>query len=403
MPARPNTAHTYLSAPAKQRLELLEAQLRNDYSRFIGFPATLDFDYAELLPFLSQVLNNVGDPYVSTWHGVHTKEFEQEVVDFFAELFRAPKGKYWGYVTNGSSECNLYALYVARQKYPNAPVYYSKTAHYGIPKNILLLGMNGVPLDTLPSGEMDYEHLRRELKQRSDTSAIVVATIGTTMTEAKDNVATIKQILLESGVTGSYIHADAALAGTYTALLEPRWPFDFEDGADSVNVSGHKFLGSPVPCGVIIVKKDHQKNIKQNTNYTGSPDSTITGSRNGHTPLIMWYAIQRWGKEGLRQRALGGFENAEYACRRLQAVGWPAWRNPNALTVMLASPSDHLIHKWQLANTGGWSHIICMPGITKDKIDRFIDDLCDTHELPATTEILEVPLVRQRFVETVAQ
>lgn len=362
-----------LSTHAQQRLTEYIARLADEHSRFIGFPATLDFNFDELAPLMQLFLNNLGDPYVDPLFSLHSKEFERDVIDFFAQLLRAPKDNYWGYVTNGSTESIMYGLYTAREHLPGARVYYSAAAHYGVPKNIHLLGIEGVKVNAQPNGEMDYSHLERLLQSGAGKPAIVLATIGTTMTEAKDNVATITK-LLEAHTPQHYIHADAALAGTYTALLQPRFPFDFADGASSVSISGHKFIGSPMPSGIVIVRKDMQA-AGGAMNYTGSTDTTISGSRNGHTPIMLWYAIQRWGEAGLRERAEDGLELAAYTHRRLKELGWPTWRNPQALTVMLATPSDALIHKWQLATAGGWSHIICMPSVTKERVDAFLDDL----------------------------
>lgn len=359
----------------KERLYQLFSKIERDYQHFLGFPASLDFDYQDLAPFLQRFLNNIGDPAIESWHTLSSKDIEQEVLAFFAELFRAKKNEWWGYVTNGSTECNLYALYLARHKFPRAKIYYSQAAHYSIPKNIHILAQEGVPVHTQPSGEMDYQDLRRQLAKDAGGPAIVVATIGTTMTEARDDVAKIKQTLTEAGVPDFFIHSDAALAGPYTALLQPHHPFDFADGADSVSISGHKFIGSPLPCGVIIVRKKDRDLLGSSANYTGSADTTISGSRSGHTPLFLWYALEQLGKDGLVRRAEQSLKVAEYTHRRLVALGWKAWRNPNALTVMLAAPSHELVVKWQLATQGEWSHIICMPGITTEKIDRFLHEL----------------------------
>src|ERR1051326_5815674 len=86
---------------------------------YLGYPLAIDFDYSELYPLLKYCLNNVGDPFVDSHVDMHTKEFEREVLHFFAELFHAPQKNWWGYVTNGGSEGNLYALYLARELYPN--------------------------------------------------------------------------------------------------------------------------------------------------------------------------------------------------------------------------------------------------------------------------------------------
>lgn len=370
---------TQVDAQTTELLQALTRDVDQAASRFIGFPAALDFDYEELAPLMQRFLNNIGDPASSPWIGLASKTMEREVLAFFAELFRAPEDDWWGYVTNGSTECNLYAMYAARQHFPDGVFYTSSHAHYSIPKNAHILDRKIVTVQAQSSGEMDYDDLARHLAAHPDKPAIIIATIGTTMTEARDNIQRIIAVTKASGVPGHHIHVDAALAGPYAALLQPHTPFDFEDGADSVGISGHKFIGSPMPSGVIIIRREHQQRLAGKMNYTGSADTTISGSRNGHTPLMLWYALRKYGREGLKRRAEQGLELAEYTHDQLQRISWTAWRNPTTLTVILRAPSEQLIRKWQLATHDGWSHIICMPGVTRQKIDDFIQDL--TQEL----------------------
>jgi histidine decarboxylase len=101
---------------------------------YIGYPAGVQFNYTELFPFLAYNLNNIGDPFVDSTTGMNTRSFEREVIQFFAELFKAPPGNWWGYVTNGGSEGNLYGLYLARELYPDGMVYYSEATHYSVQK-----------------------------------------------------------------------------------------------------------------------------------------------------------------------------------------------------------------------------------------------------------------------------
>lgn len=352
------------------------AEIRKDYPYFIGFPGSVDFDYSELLPFFQYLLNNVGDPYVSPLHANHSKRLEREVVDFFADLFHAPKSDRWGYVTNGGTEGNLYSLYVARELYPEAPVFYSNSAHYSIPKNIGILGMQGIAVASEESGEMDYSSLKKNIIKSGATQVIVVATIGTTMSEAKDNVYIIQHILDDLGFDdASFVHCDAALAGVYTAFAIPHHPFDFADGADAISISGHKFIGCPMPSGVVITRKSYRDKVVRSALYTGTPDSTISGSRNGHTPIMLWYTIKKLGTDGLRKRAINSMELARYLHTELRCIGWPAWKNEAAFTVVIKQPPKEIIHKWQLATYGGVSHVICMPGVTKEQLNSFIQDI----------------------------
>jgi histidine decarboxylase len=227
------------------------------------------------------------------------------------------------------------------------------------------------------SGRMDFADFEAQVDRNRDRPVIVVANIGTTMTEAVDDVRRIHQILDSLAIRRRYIHADAALSGIPLALMNPveRPGFDFADGADSIIVSGHKFLGTPMPCGVVVVRASHCAHLTRTGGYTGSPDTTITCSRSGHAAMMIWYALRRYGVDGLRERAERGRALAAYTHERLVDLGWDAWRNPHGFTVVLATPPPTVTTKWALASTHGRSHIICMPGVTEQMIDNFLVDL----------------------------
>lgn len=352
---------------------------------FIGYPAATDYDYKELYPFLEYSLNNVGDPYVQS-NDMHTKEFEREVIAFFSTLFNAPPDNHWGYVTNGGSEGNLYGLYLAREIYPNGMVYYTEATHYSVQKNIHLLNMESIVIRSQPNGEMDYQDLEATLQMNRHRPVIILANIGTTMTEAKDSVPNIRECLKKYAIKSSYIHCDAALTGIYLSLLGDN-DFDFSHGADSIAISGHKFLGSSITCGLVMVKKSYKDRIGKSIPYIGTLDTTITGSRSGFNALIFWYSIQKWGRAGLLKRAEECIENAQYLREELIAIHIKAWSNPNALTVVFPKPSVAICKKWQLATDNDIAHVICMPGITKEKLHEFVVDMRDSNYLSAQVEI----------------
>jgi histidine decarboxylase len=361
----------------RQKLQSYMSAVKERAHCFLGYPVAVDFDYTELYPLLQYPLNNLGDPWVESTYDLNSRSIEREVIGFFADLFNAPTHNAWGYITNGGSEGNLYALYVARDLYPQAIVYYSESTHYSIQKNIHLLNIPSIVVKATASGEMDYADLNDAAHQHRNKPAIVVANIGTTMTEAKDDVREIKKALKNSAIRSHYIHCDGALAGTYAALLDQGHTFDFAAGADSVAVSGHKFIGSPIPCGVVVVKKNYKDRIGHAIPYIGTLDTTITGSRNGHAPVFLWYALQKFGREGLKKRAEQCMKLAEYTLHKLRGMGIEAWRNPHALTVVFPKPSQALCIKWQLASEGPWAHVLCMPGRSQTLIDEFLQDLAE--------------------------
>jgi histidine decarboxylase len=56
-------------------------------------------------------------------------------------------------------------------------------------------------------------------------------------------------------------------------------------------MSGHKFPGTPWPCGVYMSRHKYQLYPPSAPMYIGSMDSTLSGSRNGLSPIVMWYYI----------------------------------------------------------------------------------------------------------------
>jgi len=358
------------------RLDALKNELDTFMEESMGYPVAFDFDYQQLAPFLDYSLNNIGDPFLSPTYRLHTHEFEREVLGYYAELTRAPKDQWWGYITNGGTEGNLYGLYLARELHPNCIVYFSQDSHYSVAKNLNFLGMRNIMIRALPSGEIDYDDLGETIRIRRDATPVIFANIGTTMKEGRDDLDRINRIFKKLALEKHYIHCDAALCGGYAAFLEPRQPWDFADGADSISISGHKFIGAPIPCGVVLANKSNVDRIAHAIAYIGGRDTTISGSRNGFTPLLLWYALRKLGKSGLKKRLKSCLDTASYAERSFKKAGIMAWRNPNALTVVFARPHQEIISKWQLATEGDSSHIICMPHISKQQVDTLIADIC---------------------------
>lgn len=344
----------------------------------IGFPGATDFDYTPLAELLCRhLLNNIGDPLVDGVAVNQTKAMEREVVAFVAGLLRAPDDDWWGHVTTGGSEGNLHGLHLGRSLHPDALLYLSEQAHFSLVKAAEVLALPYISIRAEDWGELDYVDLADQLDRHRHRPAIVAATAGTTLAEAVDDVRQITRVLDEVAIRRRYIHVDAALSGIPLALLDPaiRPGFDFGDGADSITLSGHKFLGTPMPCGVVVTKASHRARVARQVGYTGSPDATLLGSRSGHTPLMLWYAIRRHGVDGLRRRADTSRELAAYLHDRLDAMGWDTYHNPHGFTVVLRTPSPAVTAKWVLATSGEWSHIITVPGVSRESIEAFIRDM----------------------------
>jgi histidine decarboxylase len=363
----------------RDRLDELYRELVAAAECMAGYPENQVFDYEELFRFLRFSINNCGDPFVlGSTYRLNTHEFERELLLYFELLFRAEARTTWGYVTNGGTEGNLFGLYLARELYPDGIVYASTDTHYSIRKNLQLLQMEHSWVPALENGEIDYAALRQQLAARIGRPPIFVANIGTTMKGAVDSVPKIRALLRELGIERSYIHCDAALFGMLLPFLpaDPDQAFDFQAGVDSLAFSGHKMIGMPMPCGVVLAKRAFVDNIGREIEYTGTKDNTITGSRNGISPLFLWYTFfVRQREQQLRTIARESIDNADYAIEQMKARGIAAWRNKNSNIVVFPRPHAKVRIQWQLAAEGRWAHIIVLPQVTRAVIQRIIEDL----------------------------
>ena len=100
----------------------------------------------------------------------------------------------------------------------------------------------------------------------------------------------MKLALSENGFDkrNTFLHCDGALAGLLLPLADASFPEDgideetsrrfqvsFEKGIDTISVSGHKMLGCPMPCGVVITRKEHMKRFSKTVEYLNSTGACV--------------------------------------------------------------------------------------------------------------------------------
>tara|TARA_B100000683_G_scaffold275551_1_gene326691 strand:+ start:900 stop:2105 length:1206 start_codon:yes stop_codon:yes gene_type:complete len=347
---------------------------------FLGYPCNGKFDYRPLYQFLDYPLNNVGDPFVSSNFTLNTHAVEREVINIFQNLTGADPKDTWGYCTNGGTEGNMYGLFLAREIYPKGIVYFSEETHYSVNKIIKCLNIDCVQVKATSKGEMDINHLNNLLIENKGRPAIMVCNVGTTMTGAIDDLDEIKKSLKRNGINQFYIHADAALSGMILPFVKNPQAWSFRSGVDSISVSGHKMIGSPIPCGIVLAKSKNIGHISQDVEYVGSKDTTIPGSRNAISPVFLWYQLKKLGFKGFQSMIKDCFDVSDFAIKMFKAYGFEAWRHNNSVTVVFKRPSHALIKKWQLAVKGETAHIITMPHVTKKKIVQFVKEIAEDKE-----------------------
>ena len=202
---------------------------------------------------------------------------------------------------------------------------------------------------------------------------------------------------------GFWFHVDGALGAAYAPFLQmayvngcleqkPPPVFDFQlDFVSSVVTGGHKWVGTPWPCGIYISKNKFQlcPPEKAQITYIDSPDLTLTGSRNGHSALVLWSYISMYSYDEQVKMAVEAEETALYAEKKLKEleaeIHEDLWvmHAPASLAVCFKRPNESILRKYCLS--GHWLHIdgewrqyvhICVVvGVTRSKIDELIDAL----------------------------
>jgi histidine decarboxylase len=357
-------------------LEQYINQMKVLENKYLGFPNNMQYDYEFITKSCGVYINNAGDPFSTLSWKKHSKHFEQEVVHFFLDLYHMPKNMGWGYITSGGTEGNMEGLFLARESLPKATLYFSEDAHYSIAKAARILRMHFVEVKSQINGEMDYQNLNKELQKNKSGEAIVLVNCGTTVKGAFDNLSKIKTILKKNKITKTYIHVDGALSGMITPFIDKAPFYSFMKGVDSIAISMHKFLGVPLMSGIVLAKKHHVEKVKNKVEYINSHDTTISGSRNGHSPLYAWYAIKKYGKEKLKADAEQCLENAQYLHSKFKSAGYKSNLNEFSNTVYFEKPHDEVVSDWQLSCYGDIAHVVVMQHVDKTKIDEFFTDVC---------------------------
>lgn len=363
----------------KKQLSAYLKKCQNNKKYHLGYPYNLNCDdFCNLGIFLKYFINNLGDSFIESNYKIDARDFEKKILYFFSKLWKIKKNELWGYVTNSGTEGNLLGILYGREYLNNPILITSKASHYSINKACKMYKIKYTPIDTDLYGELDYKSLDTFLKNNLKQKLLIVANIGTTVTGAIDKVYKIKEILTNNNILREnyYIHCDAALSGCFIPLIDEakEYFFGFDLDVDSISVSGHKFLGTPVPCGVVITKKKHMKKWGSNIEYLNSIDTTIGGSRSGFAILCMWYSLFSKTENIMKKELYECFIMADKLINDFKNISIKAWRNNFSIIVVFPKPIESIVQKYQLACEGSIAHIVVTPSVTTNILDNFIKD-----------------------------
>ncbi|WP_410872965.1 histidine decarboxylase [Nocardia sp. A7] len=359
----------------RDRVDTFISELRADKPYFLGFPANLDFSFSGLSGLLDIFVNNVGDPRSTEKAAISAKPMECAVVDAITELANGRPEHTYGYVGASGSEANLFGLDRGCTLLPDAKIYCSAATHYSVRKAARLMRKELVVLDCDESGRMDVDALADACRRDAGRGAVVVATLGTTMTGAIDDVDAIVDAAASAGRV--YVHLDAALGGLIVPFTEHGTTWGFAKAeVGSLAISMHKGLGMPVPCALALCRAELVRTAVEGE-YVGATDATLGCSRAGMASVLLWYALSDKGIAGLEQHARRALTTAEYAVTTLAASGLNPMRHRESIIVVFDRPAEWICRKYYLATEGERAHIVTLPHVRESMIDSLCLDILE--------------------------
>ena len=209
------------------------------HPRYFAYFATSAAEPGILAELLAATLNSIA----ILWRTAPAStELEGVVLDWAADLLGLPSG-WHGHIEDSASTSTFAACVAAREATGRDLIVCAEHGHSSIEKAARMLGMRlrKVPVD-------DQFRMRADALGDLSEAAVVVATVGTTATAAVDPVPAIADSFAASG---TWLHVDAAYAGSAMVCPEFRWAFAGVDRADSLVVNPHKWLLTPMDCSLL--------------------------------------------------------------------------------------------------------------------------------------------------------
>src|SRR5580704_4313771 len=131
-----------------------------------------------------------------------------------------------------------------------------------------------------------------------------------------------------------WLHVDAAMAGSAMILPECRWMWEGIEGADSLVLNPHKWMGAAFDCSVYYVRDaEHLVRVMStNPSYLRSAaDEQVKNLRDWGLPLgrrfralKLWFLIREQGVAGLQDRLRRDMANAKWLEEQVSSA--PDWR-----------------------------------------------------------------------------
>lgn len=316
-------------------------------------------------------------------------EVEEVVTDWMRRMVGLSDA--WsGVIQDTASTCTLIALICARERITDYSlargglqgeptpllIYTSAQSHSSVEKGALLAGFgreNVRMIEFDSSYSMNPSALEHAILSDLDRGlkpCAIVATTGTTGVTAIDPIEAVARIAHEHGL---WLHVDAAMAGSAMILPECRWMWKGIEGADSVVLNPHKWLGVAFDASLYYVRDPEHlvRVMSTNPSYLRSAaDTQVKNLRDWGIPLgrrfralKFWFMLREQGVAALQTRLRRDMQNAQWFAERVRdSAGWRVLAPVPLQTVCIRHEPEGLTGEDLDAHTLAWADRINRSG-----------------------------------------
>lgn len=315
--------------------------------RFHGFFPSNGLPAAVLGDLVSTGLGQLGLNWQSS---PALTELEEVCLDWWRQMLGLSPA--WvGVIQDTASTATFVALVCARERLTNfgaaagglqarerpPVIYLSAQAHSSLAKAALLAGFGRESLHAVVADEnFDLRADALAAAIVADRAAgrepcAIVATCGSTATTAFDPLADIARIAAREQL---WLHVDAAMAGSAMIVPECRALWEGVEGADSLVVNPHKWLGVSMDCSTYFVRDPQFLVWVMSTNPSylqTAADGQVKNYRDWGVPLgrrmralKLWFVIRDQGVSGLQARIRRDLAHAQWLAREVATA--PNWK-----------------------------------------------------------------------------
>ncbi|XP_040568753.1 uncharacterized protein [Lepeophtheirus salmonis] len=329
--------------------------------------------------FIQHYLNNLGNPSSTSFFHLCTKEFESEVIKYFASLYQLKKGQIGGYIEWDLERCELFIFNTVIARFQRHCVFFlPKEINRRILSQLKLFDIAPEQIKFINSNPfhsgMTLVNLREEMKNLDKSVPIL---LWLSLGDVNGNIDSLNEIQSIIGERKNvHIHYSCSTLGVILPFLQNDYGINFENGLDSITFPLSDFFGIPISGGISLIKKHLTNESCLKIAVVKQIDYTVPGSRIGHLQLLIWVALQARGSTGIQEEIKRIQKNCSYVQKTLALNDKFVQSNDLHTSIFFETTSSSLIKQWNLKRNNGSKNTYqfeFLPHMTNSKLDMFME------------------------------